>query len=436
MYGQGAQFGDIIVNVDHSGEWDDIEENVRITINDLDQTGTYSADKIGKTAFKSVTFTDVDPVKEKGGYVGPSGQVMYPITFNAKDGAWDDGSTVKKIDIPEGNLISCEPRPKKVGQTCTGWDGDKTANRATTVYAKYGTPAIAVGEIRESWDEILEKGGAGWPIGSYKTIFIGDINTGNPLQIPYEADLRQFPDIGQLPSGTYPYYAEFTMIKVAEGEGGTTSSWVSACPKTLYNAPIPGHIYDYDEAKGVLTDYENSKVMEWLNSVFINWCLDSKFKAHIQPVQKYFKWTSPAGTNINKPIQQRIWLPSVKEMFIAGYDDIVPWGGEDQNTLDEEIAELVTNAIGEEYCNAWLQLADGVTRMQLWDIIHGTWSDLNGGGTMRDMGVGSVQTDMVPMLLKRTFTVEGQEILTSIIDGKTVSRHKRIAPTSIGFCLT
>lgn len=439
-HGENAIWGNVIVNVDHSGEWDDIEDNVKITMSDLDNSGTFSASKISKTAMKSITFTDIDPVKEKGGTVGPGGQVTYPITFDAKDGAWEDGRKTKTINITEGNLIDINPKPKKTGQMCIGWDGDSTASRKTTVFAKYDSPQVLVGEISDSWDVILANGGAEYPIGSYKTLIVGDLDGdgegGNTIQIPYEADLRQFPDIGQLPSGTYPYYAEFCMVKVAEGEGGTTSSWLSMMPKLLYNAPVPSHIFDYDDRSGTLWLYDKSKQMEWLNSVFINWCLPSEFKAHIKPVVKHFRWTTQAGTNINKPISQRIWLPSVKELWISGFDDEAPWGGDLEEEIELDTKELFTNAIGEEYFNSWLALQDGNARMELLDLIGGTWPDINGFGGTRDLGRGSNQSDFVLAPVKHTFTIEEQQVETSIFTGKVVSRLRAVSPIMIGFCIS
>lgn len=442
-HGENAVWGNIIVNVDHSGEWDGIVDNVTISTEDLDQTGTYSASTQGLTAFKSLTFSNVDPIKDGGGYYGGDGQGYFNITFDAAGGQWSDGSKQKKMSIKAGSMVDIDPKPTKAGFDFMGWlsnyGGNGLAKRSETVRANWGNSSILVGEIEDSWEVIANKGGAGYENGRYKSLRVD-------VEIPYSADLAVFPDIKSVypdmpTEGTYRYYAEWLFMKVADAEGGAKSSWMTMLPAYMYNAPVPQHIwYNYDgdysriDPKYNKSDYGMSKSMIWLNTVFMDYVMPEVLKAHIVPIIKHYHATTEAGTDTYKTSSKRIWIPSVKELYIEGFDDDPLYSSAHPSEIDDIKDKLFNRSVDQAYLNANLQLTDGTQRRNLFELMTSNWID-GERNTTRDMGIGANTSDVVYCVTPHTYTIEEQNIDSSWIDGLVVSRGRMIRPHILGFNL-
>lgn len=431
-HGPNAQWGDVIVNVDHSGEWDGILDNYIISTGDLDETGTFSASLIGKTAFKSITFSNVDPIKDGGGYYDSSGQGYFNIKFDPKGGTWSDGTTKpKEKSIKSGDTLSTNEKVTKAGFTHMGWlsnYGNSTAKRSETVYADWGNPSVVPGEISDSWEDILKRKGSHlyYPLGSYKSL---DID----VDIPYSADRGLFPDIdhilpGQVPeTGTYRYRATYIFVNMAYGED-STSSWVCMNPVYGSNAPIPNHIANYDALCPIQSydpvDYANNVKMEWLNSVFLDYAF-AEFKDYITPVTKHYRYRNDLGVTLNKVSKRKIWLPSVKEFWIEGYDDQPGYPEQDPTQSTEE---LYTKAIGLEYFKNFLGCTSGTER-KTW--LEKLTTDYSGAaGSFRDRCYG-LYADMVTLPIPQT--IEGVD--TTVISGRATSQSLGVNPWIIGFCL-
>lgn len=441
-HGENAIWGNIIVNVDHSGEWDGIVDNVLISTEDLDQTGTYSASTQGLTAFKSITFSNVDPIKDGGGYYGGDGQGYFNITFDAAGGKWSDGDTKKQMSIKAGSMVDIDPKPTKAGFDFMGWLSNNGSNglakRSETVRANWGNSSILVDEIGDSWEVIANKGGVGYENGRYKSLRVD-------VEIPYSADIAIFPDITsvypEMPTeGTYRYYAEWLFMKVADAEGGSKSSWMTMLPAYMYNAPVPQHIwYNYDaeysrvDPKYNRSDYGMSKSMIWLNTVFMDYVMPDVLKQHIVPIIKHYHATTEAGTDTYKTSNKRIWIPSVKELYIEGFDDNLLYTSDNIN-MEEAKDKLFTRSVDQAYLNANLQLTDGTQRRNLFELMRGDWPAGDANST-RDMGIGANTTDLVYGVTPHTFNIEGESVTSSWIEGLTVSNCKIIRPYIIGFSL-
>lgn len=435
-HGENAVWGDIIVKTDFSGNWDGIVDNVIISTSDLDETSTYSASTQGKTAFRSVTFSDVDPIKDGGGYYGPNGEGYFNITFDTSGGIWSDGTTkAKQKSIQAGDSIDISPKPTKTGYTFMGWKsnyGNSVAKRSETVYATWDTPSIVVDEVETPWATIMITKGADVPIGGYKSL---EVN----VEIPYSADKSIFPDIehaiGRTLTGSYTYEAVWLFMKVAAGEAGSTSSFLSMLPvyATDTYMAIPSHIQDYDEHCPISgynsADYANSVKMQWLNTVFLDYVMPT-FKSSISPVVKHYRYrNNDLNITMNKSASHKIWIPSVKEMWITGYDDQEghPWTGQ---YLEDTISEMYTKALAEgaEYFNNWLHLSSGEDRKRIFELLSQNYPGNN--GSLRDMCYGHghenvpVPHPMSPDLLN-----------TVVFDGTGVSQIFCINPFIIGFCL-
>lgn len=435
-HGKGARWGNITVDLDWSRGSETIADNVVISTDDLDDEGTWHAEVWAGdgsiSATRSLTFSNVDPVKSKGGYIGEGGQTMYPITF--KD---YDGTTLGKKDYASGTHYdwtdSNGNHPSRPGYTFSGWSGTGIADREQTVYAQYTNPSLVIGEIADDWSVIVskERSGSGYPLGSYKSISIAIEN------MPYSKDKAQFrdaPDSIIPTTGTYRYIVDLVMIKVGIAEEGTHSSWLSAIPKAMDNALIPGHIRSYDDwwrnQHGISRlQYDQSRKMVWLNSVFLDSILPADISKYVLQVNKHFKWRSQAQTLANQTIAQRIWLPSMREVWIEGWDDNAEVSNMSQQDIDLIKPLFFDGAIGQDYFNSNLQLTTAEERYNIFNLITGNqWGSNN---SLRDTSEGTYQGHQFPFIAQRTVDNANQ----AIIGGYTASNVHEICPAVFGFCL-
>lgn len=393
LFGDNTQFGTISVNLDFSSSWEDIADNVSITAMDLDTaTNTFHAETKGFAAVRSITFTDVKAAEARGGYVGTGGQTYYPITFMD-----NTGETIGKKDIPEGTAITydipAEIKSKHPGENFMGWSGGGVAESAGTVYAKWGNPSILVGEISDDWSTIVADGGSHYAYGQYKSISVN-------VEIPYSADLALFPDATevypQFPTeGKYRYAISAYMIKVANGEGGSTSSWMSGITAASYTAPssnttavrmIPSHITTYLQRKTYpdnnIPRYDEDLGMKWINNIFMQYVLSSTIKSHIMNVEKPYKYIVEGTWAVeNRSFSYPIWLPSVKELYVSDdlNSDIATDGlftDATQGSLNEEA--YITNHNSVAYLVDNLQMSSVVQRKSLLCKLNSADATLSG----------------------------------------------------------
>lgn len=431
-HGENAVWGNITVNVDHSGEWDGIEDNVVISTGDLDENSTFSASTRGLTAFKSVTFSDVDPVKAGGGYIGSDGDAYFNIKFDPNGGTWSDGSkAIKEKSIKMNDSIDIGEKPSKSGYTFVNWsspNGYSKARTSETVKANYENPTITPGEISDDWLTIFIRKGNNdfYPVGTYKTM---DID----VTIPYSADRGIFPDLDEFVTITgteYRYLMTVCFVKVGYGEDNSTSSWLGMLPVTGDNAPVPSHIVTYDSNWGRAhegynkADYAQSKVITWLNSVFLDYAIPS-YSAGITAVKKSYRYVNELGVSMNRTLSSKIWLPSAKEIWITGYDDQPGYPYEEGEDLDRSIRELYTNAVGLTYFDSFYPQHDGETRKALFEKLGNGYS-----GTLRDMTCSN-RYENVPIPHPMDTPLQN----TTVIDGRIVSNNHEIQPCLIGFCM-
>lgn len=430
-HGENAIWGKIIVNVDHSGEWDGIEDNVVISTGDLDANSTFSASTRGLTAFKSVTFSDVDPVKAGGGYIGSDGDAYFNIKFDPNGGTWPDGSrAIKEKSIRMNDTIDIGEKPTLSGYTFMNWssqNGYTTARASETVKARWDNPSVTPGEISDSWATIMINKGDPYPIGSYKTM---DID----VTIPYSADRGIFPDIDNyvtITGTSYRYQMTVCFVKVGYGEDNTSSSWLGMFPVTGDNAPVPQHISGYDDGYGRdhpdfnKADYGSSKNIMWLNTVFLDYAMSS-FKKSIKAVKKSYRFLNNLDVAMNHTYTSKIWVPSVRELWITGYDDQLGYPETVQEDLDREIQELYNNAVGLTYFDSFYPLHDGETRKALMEKLR----SISSYGSLRDMCIAN-RFETIPIPHPMSSPLQN----TTVIDGRMVSASFQVSPALIGFCL-
>ena len=232
---------------------------------------------------------------------------VFTVTF------YDEGTELASVEVPAYGTAYMEnpPSTKLIsGQTWyfQGWEPLPIHIVADTdVRATWSPDAPPEGsEITDTWETIALNKGAQYPIGSYKTLTV-DGKT-------------------------------FVMEKVANGEDtGSTSTWIS---KTI-------------ESIGTVEEWSSSQAREYLNSTFIEAIegtsgLESLANALV-PVKKYTLQTisrsvvddsNPARLFIEVQTQDRVWVPSARELFFPSadkplnYDSIIAFyaNGKDPST--------------------------------------------------------------------------------------------------------
>lgn len=424
-HGKGARWGNIIVDLDFSSAYDNLNviDNIVISTNDLDDTATWHAEASGYDSVRSVTFSNVDPIKERGGYIGEGGTTYYKITFKDPDtgntyGVKDYVSGTQGYDWVDDN----GRHPTKVGQSFTGWTGNGMVDMSKTVYAQFGDGSIVIGELTPDWRDIAKNGGKGIQTGKYKSIRVD-------TEIEYALEANLFPNAGLPETGKYSYQLEAIMMKVSDGESGSNTSWLSMQPLTNQgNGLVPSHISSIQPQQGQGVQYNESPSTTWLNYIFLNYIIPSEIRPYIKQVTKYFKMVSNLGTLTNQPIQQKIWVPSTKELWIAGYDE-THWNYPGDPTESQRTSEYYTNAQGPNYMNGLVQ--DGIARKNIFELLAPVPSQSNLYWTLRDSARNSNNNIMKTLFLG----TDSASNDTTWLDSGIASAAHIVRPCLFGFCL-
>jgi hypothetical protein len=188
-------------------------------------------------------------------------------------------------------------------------------------YPKFTDKQIVIGEIMDNWDVICaNKGGDQYPLGSYKNMpFSYTWKLSDMLNII--PDWSDHPDVQQYPNSTMTLTADFIMFKVATGEQGTTSTWLSRPTGSLLISSEGGSGRKLiGNPWGGYPGYDGSVVDKFLEHIFYQSMADI-FKQSIIGVNKYQQVLDPARTNppYNMTVINRhVWIPSIKEIITTG----------------------------------------------------------------------------------------------------------------------
>lgn len=232
-----------------------------------------------------------------------------------------------------------------LGQNFKGWNpSPSNITRDMKCYPVYGDYIINPGEIQETWEQICSDGGAHVPIGGYRNLIINvyaNADWNDRLAMVkwrdsqnwyQEYDTEIIANANNQLIFSYPFY----MVKVAEGEDGTHSTWISTGCGTLngdfrwrnsgidstgatmssdellayYKAPFGNWSYarNYDWEMCPLRQILNGKVFA---------ALEPALQQNIKQVTKYTRGLSemtPNGVRIQKSTLDKIWVPSAKEV--------------------------------------------------------------------------------------------------------------------------
>jgi len=302
----------------------DIPSNVKEKT--ITKNGTFNAADDGCLGYSKVTIAV------------PTGGGGGPYTVRFFDG---DGNVIKTdANVPYDGTASCTllDGTKKDDQYFIGWNPvPKNVHGDMNCYPVYGDYIIDINETHDSWETICADGGAHYPLGTYKSL---NITIPAPENMRHE--LHNVYIGGNLVDASYTYGGitaltiTMDMVKVAEGEDGSTSSWLSTgtvgfgeakvCPRYTANVNTFADYYYYNRGDGVIVqtlvnmDWGNVFLRQYLNEYFIQF-LPSIVAANVKEVTKtYSSWgVAPSAgvynvAKVDKTSLDKIWVPSMKEL--------------------------------------------------------------------------------------------------------------------------
>lgn len=280
--------------------------------------GEYSASDDGVAGYSKVT------VNVPGGGGGP-----FTVIFLD-----DEGNLLKKeTDVPYGGSASCTKLDGSIinGLYFKGWNpSPRNVTYNMTCQPIRGDYQIVAGEIEDSWETICEDAGAHYPLGAYKTL----VFTVPAVNIHHEIpNLYYFAkNVGTYVTATRDFSVNdvnfaMHMVKVAEGEDGTISTWMS--DGQLSVPDLWDQYQTYTLSNGVTTQsigagWDQCVMRKYLQeNVFA--ALPNVLQKNIKEVTKVFKATnhtpssnyanSQGAQKVDKSCLDTIWVPSMKELY-------------------------------------------------------------------------------------------------------------------------
>lgn len=211
----------------------------------------------------------------------------------------------------------------------------------------YGDYIISHEEIHDSWETICADNGAHYPLGAYKSLVFDFGVTTNDVVCRWEAIYGGSTwKYKAQPQENYSQYVTVAldMVKVAEAEDGSTSTWISTGCIVIPNNPVHGAYRTHDNWQTqeycaswvdfkdtvMITFYSGSghtlgefchdwgmsRVRSFLNGIFFD-NMPQTLKNSIKSVNKsYWGITSlyTTASRTQKTSIDKIWVPSVKEL--------------------------------------------------------------------------------------------------------------------------
>lgn len=341
---ENEYYNKVVVEVDQS-PYTIKEEAVEITEN-----GTYYAkEDFGVNGLAEIHVNVYAAVGD-----GP-----FLVEFYDKVQTDPSAKVIQTVSVPGGGTAQFDPVDgypvSPMGQSFVGWNPSPiNVTRNMKCYPNFRQKTITVGEIEDGWDIICANKGEPYPLGSYKSLSYGAQITKKEIIKSFEpytclASAIRDPEIDE--DDYIGMTFDFLCIKVAEGEDGTKSTWITS-PMAVRNPEKNGTVQygtEYHNLKGIinlaqgnglaLLDYRSYGGRGFLNGPFFAHMSDM-FKNAIKPVTKYTQYTmrSSAPWEVDAT-QEAIWVPSVKEIIPTDVTISID-GGEDKfvNSIPQAIA--------------------------------------------------------------------------------------------------
>lgn len=328
------------------------------------------------------------------------------------------------------------------GQVFKGWNPTPTSvTRDLKCYPQFGDVIIDPGEITDTWEQICAVRGAGYAIGKYKTLyfFVPGIDTSTPegcAKVPSMIfhDKEMWPCAG--PNNYRALQIADTtvvcqMMKVAEGEDGTTSTWL--CKNATFVNNVTGAMaggsnqYTWMEVPGrndasagkvsTATDWLNSTARLLLNNNFIN-AMPACLQATIKPVTKVSRcrvdYNNRESGVIFKTSSERIWLPSLKEMETFLHDTV---GDQPTTGTSKEAWQTIIEPSGIDYTANWETI----------DLFNNSLASNEVLASIRSLNTYGNYSANAPMAMKVVY--KGNDTWDVDINGEPLTKF------IFGFCL-
>lgn len=302
--------------------WDRVEVEAQADLfhRVITANGDYDAEEDGHQGYSSVT------VAVPGG--GGGG----PFTVRFFD---DDRQTILKTDsnVPYGGSASCTLLDGTTlnDQYFKGWNPSPTnVKEDMNCYPVYGDYIIDPNEIADSWETICEVKGAGYPLGSYKAL-VFDVPAWDYGRYDYKVwhGGEWVDDYTDLSNPVVS--VAIHMVKVAEGEDGSTSSWIST--GGIYLDGVMRFSGGGNDTSGfgrssnthsdwkAVPDWGSSFVRKYLNEQFLSnmpQCIKDTIKevnkSYLGMTHSVYYDRQTTQTLVEKTSIDKIWIPSRKEL--------------------------------------------------------------------------------------------------------------------------
>ena len=299
----------------------------------IEQNGTYSATEWGVDGLRTITVN----------VQAAAGDGPFQVEFYDKVQT-DPTATVKETQlVPKGGSAVSSYQPvSPIGQMFVGWNPSPVnVTRDMKCYPRFSDKQVVLGEIPDDWGVILQKKGMGYPLGSYKNLAYGVTFTPD--------EMRSFFERHNVSPSTLNLSITFTglAVKVAEGEGGTNSSWLWQVFESADDSNI-SHIPDSGWRNRPV--WKDDLARYFLNEMIYTHMSDA-FKAAIKPVTKYANYS-----DANHPpysvvgVEDYVWIPSIKEMISTDEENFWTQSG---NCIIDQYGEepIETTCISKYYTN-------------------------------------------------------------------------------------
>ena len=248
----------------------------------------------------------------------PSTGGPYTVRFYDEDGVLIQTDT----NVPQYGRASCTLLDGTFNDDLEyfkGWNpAPDSVTRDMDCYPVYGDYIISHEEIHDSWETICADNGAHYPLGAYKQlIFVPSITSGEG----YNFYKNTYWTYGTEDRPCNPI--SMHMVKVAEGEDGSTSTWISSGVmrmngllgnSDLFNNIFGTRFISYARPSIGYVDWDTSFGKKYLNEVFIQE-LPASIQRSIKQVTKYHRGYMDIDTNtlVERGTLNKIWVPSMKE---------------------------------------------------------------------------------------------------------------------------
>lgn len=312
---------------------DEAVDYIRLVDRKFTANGTYKPEDYNADGFGTVEVDMPANVKEKAitangeFYAADDGVLGYSKVTVAVPGGggggpytvrfFDDEGNIIKTDatVPWGGSVSCTLLDGTVvnGQYFKGWNPSPTnVKENMNCYPVRGEYIIDGGEIADSWETICAVKGAGYPLGSYKALF-------------FDVPAHTFTVTRTAPNETeYTWSVNVPlqqvamhMVKVAEGEDNTASSWIST-GGILSGVNVLTYLAQSETNTKMSFDWNNSALREWFNNVFLGHfptCLQNTIKQVTKSHKGSTSYNAKNITLAEKTSLDKIWALSARELY-------------------------------------------------------------------------------------------------------------------------